>query len=35
MVVAGLSLGYADNNLAENNMPNHKLDIEEFVTFVS
>ncbi|KQY26366.1 nitroreductase [Rhizobium sp. Root483D2] len=33
MVVAGLSLGWADNNLAENNMANHKLSLEEFVTF--
>ena len=35
MVVAGLSLGYADNSLAENNMTNYKLDVDEFVTFVS
>ncbi|MDI7865320.1 nitroreductase [Rhizobiaceae bacterium n13] len=34
MVVAGMSLGWADNSLAENNMDNHKLAIEEFVTFL-
>lgn len=34
MVVAGLSLGWADNSLAENNMTNHKLAIDEFVTFL-
>lgn len=33
MVVAGLSLGWADNSLAENNMVNNKLGIDEFVTF--
>ena len=35
MVVAGMSLGWADNTLAENNMVNHKLAIEDFVEFVS
>ena len=35
MVVAGLSLGWADNSLNENNMANHKLALEEFVTFAN
>lgn len=35
MVIAGMSLGWADNSLAENNMVNHKLAIEDFVEFVS
>lgn len=35
MVVAGMSLGWADNTLAENNMVNYKLAIEDFVEFVS
>lgn len=35
MVVAGMSLGWADNSLTENNMFNHKLEIEDFVEFVS
>lgn len=35
MVIAGMSLGFADNSLAENNMENHKLAIKDFVEFVS
>ncbi|MFC5757914.1 nitroreductase [Rhizobium sp. GCM10022189] len=35
MVIAGMSLGWADNTLPENNMVNHKLAIEDFVEFVS
>jgi nitroreductase len=35
MVIAGMSLGLADNSLPENNMVNHKLAIEDFVEFVS
>ncbi|MBY3130192.1 MULTISPECIES: nitroreductase [Rhizobium] len=35
MVIAGMSLGWADNALAENNMVNQKLAIEDFVEFVS
>lgn len=35
MVVAGMSLGFADNSLAENNMTNIKLEVEEFTSFVS
>jgi len=35
MVVAGMSLGWADDALPENNMENHKLAIEDFVEFVS
>jgi nitroreductase len=34
MVIAGMSLGLADNSLPENNMVNHKLAIEDFVEFV-
>jgi nitrobenzene nitroreductase len=34
MVVAGMSLGWANNDLAENNMFNHKLTVDEFATFV-
>ena len=34
MVVAGMSLGWADNTLAENNMTNHKLAVEEFAEFL-
>jgi len=35
MVIAGMSLGFADNSLPENNMENHKLAIKDFVEFVS
>lgn len=35
MVIAGMSLGWADNSLPENNMENRKLAIDEFVEFVS
>ncbi|WP_446740108.1 nitroreductase [Rhizobium sp. 11515TR] len=35
MVIAGMSLGWANNTLPENNMVNHKLAIEDFVEFVS
>jgi nitrobenzene nitroreductase len=35
MVIAGMSLGWADTSLPENNMVNHKLAIEDFVEFVS
>ncbi|MBB3659449.1 nitrobenzene nitroreductase [Rhizobium sp. BK650] len=35
MVIAGMSLGWADNTLPENNMVNNKLTIEDFVEFVS
>ncbi|MBY5779403.1 nitroreductase [Rhizobium leguminosarum] len=35
MVIAGMSLGWADNALPENNMVNQKLAIEDFVEFVS
>jgi nitrobenzene nitroreductase len=34
MVVAGMSLGYADNSIPENNMVLHKLEVDEFVSFV-
>jgi nitrobenzene nitroreductase len=34
MVVAGMSLGYADNGLAENNMKLDKLDLHEFASFI-
>ncbi|KRB55268.1 nitroreductase [Rhizobium sp. Root708] len=34
MVIAGMSLGWADDSLPENNMTNHKLAIEDFVEFV-
>ena len=34
MVVAGMSLGYADNSMPENRMALHKLEVEEFTTFV-
>lgn len=34
MVVAGMSLGYADNSIPENNMALSKLELEEFVSFV-
>lgn len=33
MVVAGMSLGYADNSLPENNMTLRKLELDEFVSF--
>lgn len=35
MVIAGMSLGWADDTLPENNMVNQKLAIEDFVEFVS
>lgn len=34
MVVAGMSLGYADNSIPENNMAISKLDVDEFASFV-
>ena len=34
MVIAGMSLGYADNSLAENNMKLHKLELDEFTSFI-
>jgi nitrobenzene nitroreductase len=34
MVVAGMSLGWADNSLAENKMTVARLELEEFTTFV-
>ena len=35
MVIAGMSLGYADNSMAENNMLLHKVPMDEFTSFVS
>ena len=34
MVVAGMSLGYADNTIPENNMVLDKLELDEFVSFI-
>ena len=34
MVIAGMSLGYADNDLPENNMKLHKLELDEFTSFI-
>lgn len=34
MVIAGMSLGYADNSLPENRMHLDKLELEDFVSFV-
>ncbi|WP_354684326.1 nitroreductase [Cupriavidus necator] len=34
MVIAGMSLGYADDSLPENNMQLRKLELEEFVSVV-
>ncbi|EJN22535.1 nitroreductase [Pseudomonas sp. GM78] len=34
MIVAGMSLGWADNSLAENRMSVAKLELEEFTTFL-
>lgn len=34
MVVAGMSLGYADNSIPENNMALRKLELDEFVSFM-
>ncbi|MGH8788349.1 MAG: nitroreductase [Cupriavidus necator] len=34
MVIAGMSLGYADDSLPENNMRMHKLEFDEFVSVV-
>lgn len=34
MVVAGMSLGWADNSTAENQMALHKLQLDEFATFI-
>ncbi|CAG9186250.1 Nitrobenzene nitroreductase [Cupriavidus pampae] len=34
MVIAGMSLGYADNSIPENNLPIAKLDLSEFVSFM-
>ncbi len=33
MVVAGMSLGHADNSMPENNMVLHKLELDEYATF--
>jgi nitrobenzene nitroreductase len=35
MVIAGMSLGYADNSMPENRMALHKLEVEEFTTFIA
>ncbi|MCO4864684.1 nitroreductase [Cupriavidus sp. WGlv3] len=35
MIVAGMSLGYADNSMPENNMDLSKLELDEFVSFVT
>jgi nitrobenzene nitroreductase len=34
MVIAGMSLGYADNSLPENNMQLHKSELRDFTTFI-
>lgn len=34
MIVAGMSLGYANNSIPENNMDLRKLELDEFVSFV-
>lgn len=34
MVIAGMSLGYADNSMPENNMTLHKVQVEEFTSFI-
>ncbi len=34
MIVAGMSLGYADDSIPENNMALRKLELDEFVSFV-
>src|SRR5260370_27304341 len=34
MIVAGMSLGYADDSFPENNMGIRKLELDEFVSFV-
>lgn len=34
MVLAGMSLGYADNSIPENNMVLPKLELDEFVSFI-
>jgi nitroreductase len=34
MVIAGMSLGYADNSTPENRMALHKLQVDEFTTFI-
>ena len=34
MVIAGMSLGWADNSLPENRMSLHKLQMDEFTTFI-
>ncbi|MDQ0139768.1 nitroreductase [Cupriavidus necator] len=34
MIVAGMSLGYADNSIPENNMELRRLELDEFVSFV-
>lgn len=34
MVIAGMSLGHADNSMPENRMALHKLEVEEFTTFI-
>ena len=35
MVIAGMSLGYADNSMPENNMLLHKVPMDEFTSFIS
>lgn len=34
MVIAGMSLGHADNRVPENNMSLAKLELDEFVSFI-
>ena len=34
MVIAGMSLGYSDSKLPENNMKLHKLELDEFTSFI-
>lgn len=34
MIVAGMSLDFADNSIPENNMELRKLELDEFVSFV-
>ncbi|MBB2918415.1 nitroreductase [Cupriavidus alkaliphilus] len=35
MIVAGMSLGYADNSMPENNMDLSRLELDEFVSFLT
>lgn len=34
MVIAGMSLGWADNRLAENRMTLHKVEVDDFTSFI-